>query len=124
MDLSDLMRMAASSQSEKESTTPIDDDAAVLRLREAGERYARMYRGERPKVGDLITPLSDSVVKKAGRPHLVVESPDVPLARNLEGYGDNKYGTQPDIRVICVTDDCISPFWVESAQFIPWEPSR
>ena len=99
---------------------PIDPEAAIMRLREAGERYLDAYTGPRFKVGDIITPYADSSLKNAGEPHLVIASRAA--AFDFSGApGTSEYGMNSDIRVLSLMLGSIVAHWVESSTFKLWE---
>jgi hypothetical protein len=101
----------------------IDPLAAKMRIEEAGKRYLESEQGPRFKVGDWITPPSDSFAKDAGAPHLVIATrkSDHVFFNEIDAGGSAIQGRRMDTRVLRLMDDCILAFWTESAEFVPWE---
>jgi hypothetical protein len=95
------------SESGAERGAALLPEAARMRLREAGRRFAEQKAGPRFRVGDFITPVSDANVKGQGEPHLVVEV---------------KLGAEPDLRVLYLRQDRVLDIWLNSREFELWFP--
>ncbi len=88
-------------------------------LSEYRQRYQEFLEGCRFKPGDLVTPLSNSIVVGAGEPCVVLETrrgtpifesdPDTP-----------NFGRRFDMRVARFMEDSIARFWVESVDYEPY----
>ncbi|WP_051949290.1 hypothetical protein [Methylosinus sp. PW1] len=111
-----LRNLAGANKSTSPSILP---EAAIARLREAGERYAV---GNLFRIGDIVTPRKDSDVKGAGDPHVVIETKDSSKAEFafVGAPGSNTFGQRLDLRVLHISNDRIVPHWVESWQFEWW----
>jgi hypothetical protein len=113
MNFAELFEQA--SQGTKEREPDILPEAAIARLREASQHYARPCQF---KVGDLITPVQDSYVKGSGKPHLVIAILWNPEFRFDGDPGDVTYGARFDIRILSISPDgFMAPHWCESAGF-------
>ncbi len=111
---------AFSAQNDEEETPKLDSEVELMRLREVAERHRLDDAGPRFRVGDVVTPSSDSNVRGSGRPHIVIA---VREATHDFDYGDRNmsgFGCRYDMRIICFVNDRIVPFWVESAEFVSW----
>lgn len=120
MDLAELLAHANMVTSSAEAPK-IDPEVALMRLREVAARHAEADAGPRFKVGDVVTPASDSNIKGASEPHVVVAT--WKATHNFddrEDVGSCKRGCRDDLRVICFQGEHIVPFWVESSEFTLW----
>lgn len=107
-------------RSEGQGSGPrISHEVQIERLREAAARYARPCPFV---VGDLVTPLTESHVKGAGEPHLVVDVRPGPVDSFgrveplFQGeLGSSAFGMRLDVRILSLIDgETIAPHWVES----------
>ena len=119
MGLAEMLAMAARDY-DGEDTPKILPEAAIMRMREFAVRYAEMLNGPRFSVGQIVTPVKGGIVKGEGEPHLVIEifANAAPFFSSPDG--SSLFGMRADIRVLSVSHDCISPFWVESYGFELW----
>ena len=97
-------------------------EAAVARIKEHATRYAEMMNGPRFKVGDWVTPISDSCLKAAGTPQLVVEIRTHGLPFCDQPAASVVFGAHNDTRVLRMKDGDVAPFWVESFMLEAWTP--
>ena len=121
MTAEELFSTAVFSAQNDEETPKLDPEVELMRLREAAERHLQADAGPRFRVGDVVTPSSDSNVRGSGRPHIVI-AVNLLATHNFD-YGDRNtpsFGCRNDMRIICLSQDRIVPFWVESAEFVSW----
>lgn len=99
-------------------TARIAPEIELTRLQEHAARYAAFLAGPCPfKVGDVITPMADSMYDCHGRPHIVVEI--------NESAAVLTPGMHLDVRVIGYHDDdcdAVKPGWIESWSWMLWTP--
>lgn len=95
----------------------IAPEIELARLQEHAERYAAFLSGPCPfRVGDVITPMADSMYRNHGKPYIVLEV--VPAATSTIAAGQRL-----DVRIIGYhNDDCdaVKPGWIESWSWMPW----
>jgi hypothetical protein len=122
MNLLEALVRGAADREDEPKKTRLPPDVAEMRLREASLRFTRANPF---KVGDWVTPASDSILMGVGTPHMVVETRDHPAMDTSEAAGSRTYGYRADIRVICVSPtDKVASFWVESCEFDRYEPTK
>lgn len=115
---------AAASEKMEDRKTKIDPEAAMMRIAEAAERFYEAKKGPRFKIGDWVTPASDSRIFGHGAPHLVVDTRKTDYCFDpAREVGTPDYGCREDMLVLGFShSDSICPYWVSSAEFIKWEP--
>lgn len=122
LSLGDMLRAAGA---DREPSKPIDPEAAIMRLREAAERYFDMYNnGPRFKVGDVITPFADSCFVGAGEPYIVIYAEKQFVHDTFNGSakpGTSAYKQWQDVRVLSIKEGDYLPVWAESADFEFWK---
>ena len=100
----------------------IDPEAQLMRLREAAPRFAPP-NGESPfpfSAGDVVTPRKDGTIRGKGEPHIVIEVNPSAEPSWRDEPGSTGFGSRFNMRVLCITNGDIVPFWVEAAHFEPY----
>lgn len=126
---------------EERPRKPILPEAALMRLQEHQEHYARWLLGPAPwKPGDVVTMRRDSPISGHGGMFMVVEVERLPVStsaqRDVDGYprSDQARLTTPpsrsrktclreDVRVAFVASDedsTIRAMWIEGWMLEPW----
>ncbi len=120
-----LSRMAGDGKADNRSARPAEQDVAALMA--AADRYLSPVAFE-PR--QLVTPRADSMLKDAGKPHVVLEIGAPGSNRFVQSspkdVGSPNFGARLDMRVAstCSCDHGeILAHWVESWMFEPWTPS-
>jgi hypothetical protein len=99
----------------------IDPRAAIMRLKKTAARHLEADKGPRFKVGAVVTPTADASLKGAGEPHVVVAVKKTEHNFSMGEPGSSAYGPRYDMRVVCFIPEGIAAYWVESAEFVPWQ---
>jgi hypothetical protein len=120
MDLSELITRGLESAARGDEDEPkmLDPEIALFQLREAFPRYTR----KNPfKVGDVVTPVSNSNHRGHGNPRLVIAVRDPVPDFDARHIGELAYGYAVDVKVIYFGDnDTICARWCESTEFEPF----
>lgn len=115
------MLMGMLGQPKEEST--ILPEAQVMQLQELCAAYQTQIGVGCPyNIGDLVTPKSNTNMRAAGDPHIVLEVfHRAGPCFNHGDPGDAGFGERHDMRVAVFYGEKIYPFWVESHKFAPYQ---
>ena len=121
MELDMIQQAFQSAAFSSRQSSPIQPEAAMMELRAVYERYAQQLQGPRFKPGDWVTPVANGSLKRAGQPHIVLETTDgVPAPRFYLDAGASTEGRRLDIRVAAFVGADFNCWWTESFEFVPW----
>lgn len=114
---------------EERPRKPILPEAALMRLQEHQEHYARWLLGPAPwRPGDVVTLRRDSPISGHGDLFMVVEVERLPGGDGVRGNTtppprSRKTGIREDVRIAFVgsdEDSTIRAMWIEGWMLEPW----
>lgn len=110
-----LAALLASAMHDADEGPAILPEAAIHRLREAAPRFTAPVPFV---VGDLVTPRSDSPIKGAGNPHLVIETrPGAEPFFGALSPGSPDFGMRLNVRVITISGGDVCAYWGDAADY-------
>lgn len=112
-----LAELLAEMRDDREDRDGREPAMAAEALVEFQNSYAAFLVGCPFKVGDLITPRRGTVVKGAGKPHVVLEVREKPEPNFAGEDGTVGFGSRNDVRVASFHGNTIARHWVESVDF-------
>lgn len=97
---------------------------AEAQVMELTDLFERVKAGNPFKPGDLVTPRSNSYLKLAGEPHIVLETFDPPhRSWDDDSPSSMVHGMTVDTRIAAVTEEGQLAYWtVDSSMLETWSP--